>query len=68
MYLGVALYIICDIIVLSKEIFVINSKRKGKVGELEVANLLKDKGLNASGGIPNASYYWQPSYRPSIQK
>ena len=29
------------------EIFVINSKRKGKVGELEVVNLLKEKGLNA---------------------
>lgn len=25
----------------------INSKRKGKVGELEVVNLLKDKGLSA---------------------
>lgn len=29
------------------EIFVINSKRKGKVGELEVVNLLKEKGLTA---------------------
>ena len=33
--------------VISKEIFVINSKRKGKVGELEVVNLLKEKGLTA---------------------
>lgn len=44
---SIALYSKCDIIVVSKEIFVINSKRKGKVGELEVVNLLKEKGLTA---------------------
>ena len=32
---------------LVRRYFVINSKRKGKVGELEVVNLLKEKGLNA---------------------